>query len=180
MVFRKPNTVEVGMDLKVFTISGTWEPNDAERRAAWELYVELITRITVVPLPADQGLMREALDSMYSLFGTTRDILRRHGPELATAKPEGQYNFAYLALAILNLVLRPTLERWHPELEAWESERPEGTSRLEHERNWPQFDEFRADLETTRSYLSRWAALLAKVNKVPDLSAAIPMIGRRP
>ena len=41
---RAPKTVEVGLDLKNFKISGTWEPNDAERKAAWELYVELITR----------------------------------------------------------------------------------------------------------------------------------------
>ena len=164
------------MDLKVLSITGTWEPNDAERQAAWELYVELITRITVVPLPADHGLAREALNSMYSLFATTREILRRHGPDLAAPKPTGQYNFAYLAVAILNLVLRPTLERWHPELEAWENDRPEGTSRWQHERNWPRYREFRAELETTRSYLSRWAALLAKVNEIPDLSDAIPAV----
>jgi hypothetical protein len=41
---RAPKSVDVGLDLKIFKISGTWEPNDTERRAAWKLYVELITR----------------------------------------------------------------------------------------------------------------------------------------
>jgi hypothetical protein len=31
-------------------LSGVWEPDQAERNAAWELYVELVTRIAVVPL----------------------------------------------------------------------------------------------------------------------------------
>ncbi|MGZ4618701.1 MAG: hypothetical protein ACXV3F_08230 [Frankiaceae bacterium] len=38
----------MGLNLHFLTISGTWEPNDAERAAAWELYVELVTRISVV------------------------------------------------------------------------------------------------------------------------------------
>lgn len=42
-------------------ISGTWEPDEAERRAAWELCVELITRVAVVKLGTAEGLLREAL-----------------------------------------------------------------------------------------------------------------------
>lgn len=46
---RAPKSVGVKLNLRVVEISGTWEPNDAERRAAWELYVELVTRVSVVP-----------------------------------------------------------------------------------------------------------------------------------
>ncbi len=31
---RAPKSVEVKLNLRVLEISGTWEPNDAERRAA--------------------------------------------------------------------------------------------------------------------------------------------------
>ncbi|MGV9246719.1 hypothetical protein [Streptomyces sp. NPDC003710] len=34
---RAPKSVDVKLNLRVLEISGTWEPNDAERRAAWEL-----------------------------------------------------------------------------------------------------------------------------------------------
>ena len=98
---RAPKTVEVKLNLKIFEISGTWEPNDAERRAVWELYTELITRIAVVLLGPPEGLLREALDSLYSLFTSTRDILLRYGPEIAEPKPDGQYNFGYLSVAYL-------------------------------------------------------------------------------
>jgi hypothetical protein len=49
--------------------SAEWEADPTERRAAWSLYVELVTRIAVQPLEIDEGLLREALTSLYSLFG---------------------------------------------------------------------------------------------------------------
>jgi len=171
---RAPKSVEVGLDLRFFKISGTWEPNDAERLAAWELYVELITRVAVVPLPAGEGLLREALTSLYTLFAATRDILRRHGPDVAEPKPDGQYNFGYLSVAMLNAAIRPVLARWHPLLDDWENTRPPERSRVEHERQWPQADQLRADLDRTRATLASYASLLATACGVPDLSAAIP------
>jgi len=87
------------------------EPNDTERRAAWELYVELLTRISVVPLAQREGLLREALMSLYSLFDTTRQILRTHGPDIAEPKRDGEYSLGFLAVAMLNFTLRPLLAR---------------------------------------------------------------------
>jgi hypothetical protein len=173
-ILRAPKTVQVGLDLKIFSISGTWEPNDAERQAAWELYIELITRIAVVPLPAGQGLLSEALSSLYSLFATTRDILRRHGPSIAEPKRDAQPNFGYLAVAMLNIAIRPLLARWHPILDDWESSRPPGRSRAEHEQEWPQGPELRAELDTVQSVLTSYAHLLATACGVPDLSPAVP------
>jgi hypothetical protein len=169
-----PKSVEVALNLPFLQVSGTWEPNDVERQAAWELYVELITRVAVVRLGPDEGLLEEALDSLYSLFSSTRDILRRHGPGVAEPKGSGQYNFGYLAVALLNAVLRPVLARWHPLLEVWELSRPSDRSRLEHERSWPRAGELREDLERTRVSLFEYASLLASACGVPDLSAAIP------
>lgn len=36
-------------------IDQSWEPDDDERRAAWEFYVELCTRIATVPPEAGTG-----------------------------------------------------------------------------------------------------------------------------
>jgi len=49
-------------------LKGVWVADRAQIEAAWEMYVELVTRITVAPLAANEGLLREALTSMYSLF----------------------------------------------------------------------------------------------------------------
>jgi hypothetical protein len=177
---RAPKSVEVSLDLRLFKISGTWEPNDAERLAAWELYVELMTRVAVVPLPTGEGLLREALTSLYSLFAITRDILRRNGPVVAEPKPDGQYNFGYLAVVILNGAIRPFLAHWHPLLEEWEATRPPGRSQAEHERAWPQAAQLRAELDATRASLTQYAALLATACGVPDLTATMPKQGTAP
>ncbi|MFG3048992.1 hypothetical protein ACGFZR_29215 [Streptomyces sp. NPDC048241] len=166
--------MEVRLKLPLLEIAGNWEPNDAERRAAWELYVELITRVSVVPLRADEGLLREALTSLYSLFGTTREILRRHGPEIAEPKRNGQYNFGFLAVAMLNYGMRPLLATWHPILEDWESRRPADRSRRDHERAWDQAPQLRAALDETRLVLTAYAGLLATACGVPNLLGAYP------
>lgn len=171
---RGPKSVDVKLNLHVLEISGTWEPNDTERRAAWELYVELVTRVSVVPLRADEGLCREALTSLYSLFTTTRDVLRRYGPEVAEPKRSGQYNLGYLAVAMLNYGLRPLLASWHPLLEDWENQRPTDRSRRDHEQAWTRIGELRADLTNTRQILTGYASLLATACGVPNLLGAVP------
>lgn len=78
---------------------------DVNRRAAWELYVEMLTRIVTQPLPTQHGDDKTALDSIYSLFPTTRGILRRCGPETA--------DFTKIAVPVLNQVVRPFTAKWH-------------------------------------------------------------------
>jgi hypothetical protein len=102
--------VSLGLPFGLGSISGTWGPDDAERRAAWEMYVELVTRISVEPLGPEEGLLREVLGSLYSLFGSTRDILRRYGPEVAIPKRGHELSFGSIAVTVLNRALRPC---WH-------------------------------------------------------------------
>ena len=103
-----------------FGIGGAeWEADPAERRAAWSLYVELVTRISVQPLGHKEGLLREALSSLHSIFGSTRQILREAGPDVG-----GSYeSVGGIAIAVLNRGLRPFLAKWHPSLQAWEVQR---------------------------------------------------------
>ncbi len=57
------------------------------------MYVELVTRITVVELKPDEGLLREALNSLYSLFDTTRQILENTDPRSRSPKGTATRNF---------------------------------------------------------------------------------------
>jgi hypothetical protein len=174
MARRVPKKVGVRVNLGIAELSGEWEPNDVERAAAWELYVELITRISVVPISDDDVLLREALTSLYSIFNTTREVLRKYGPDIAEPKPSGQFNFGYLAVTILNTGIRPLLARWHPALKRWEEQCPPGTSPAAHEHAWPRVDELRADLDKTRQALTDYAAALAIACGVPNLLDTIP------
>lgn len=150
-------------------IEGTWEPDESERKAAWELYVELITRISVAELGPAEGLLRETLSSLYTLFQTTRDILRKYGPSIAQPKGGGKYSFGYLAVAVLNGVLRPVLSTWHPLLSDYESRRNQAISVVEHERQWERSEELRKALNDVRGILVEYANLLAQVAEVPSL-----------
>jgi hypothetical protein len=171
---RGPKSLDVRLKMPLLEISGTWEPNDAERRAAWELYVELVTRASIVPLQSDEGLLREALNDLNSLFGNTREVLRRHGPEVAEPRRNGQYNFGYLAVAVLNYGVGPLLARWHPTLEDWENRRPADRSRRDHEQDWLAAEELRGELQGARQILTAYVDLLATACGVPNLLEDAP------
>ena len=162
-----PRLVNVKLDLKlpgIGGIQGTWEPDESEVRAAWELYVEMVTRTPLGDLSTQEGSTREALNSIYSLFDTTRVILRSYGPSVA--KPGGGrgLSFGYLAVSMLNLVLRPLLTKWHPRLQGWERmnlDTPES--------EWPDRSKFLENLDLVRERLEQYSGLFAEVAGVPEL-----------
>jgi hypothetical protein len=127
-----------------------------EQIAAWELYVELQTRISTQELGAEEGSLREALTSLHAIFGITRQILKSAGPGVAGREE----SLASYALAILNRVLRPVLAKWHPRLESWEAQRPAGMSVIDHERAWEEAAELRRDLAIVRQVLVGYAEAL--------------------
>ncbi|MEB3318974.1 MAG: hypothetical protein VKO39_12665 [Cyanobacteriota bacterium] len=93
------------LELSAGFLKANFEPKDPDRNAAWALYVELITRITSQPLGDDEGDEETALQSIYSLFPLTREVLKK----------EGRYgdSFAKLAIPILNQIVRPFTAKWH-------------------------------------------------------------------
>jgi hypothetical protein len=139
--------------------SAEWQADPTERRAAWSLYVELVTRIAVQPLEVDEGLLREALNSLYSLFGTTREILKEAGPDVGASRN----SVGGIAIAVLNMGLRPFLSKWHPRLQAWEAKRPPERSPREHEQQWAEGPELRNALADLRHDLELYALALAEI-----------------
>ena len=135
------------------------ESDETMRRAAWSLYVELTTRITTQTLETDQGLLREALNSLYSLFASTRQILREAGPDVGTSLE----SVGGIAIAVLNVGLRPFLTKWHPVLSAWEAQRPTDVGSKEHEKNWSEEPQLRNELRLFRENLKQYTQALAKV-----------------
>jgi hypothetical protein len=165
------------MGFEEFTVNlpgigtGKWVVNRDQRKAAWEMYVELVTRISTLPLADDEGLLREALSSLHVIFGETRRILRDYGPEIARPQKKNHYSFGAIAVDVLNHWLRPFLATWHPRLEDYERSRPAGVPLPTHERSWSHAKELRDDLRTLQFRLSAYADLLAQVCDVPALHA---------
>ena len=163
-----PSTVTIAVNLAVLSITGTWKATKAEQSAAWDMHVELVTRIGIQPLHPNEGLLREALTSLYSIFYITRDILHRDGPQLARAKGS-QLSFAHISVRVLNGTLRPFLAKWHPLLLDHEALRSSDMRPAEHERSWKLYAEALAELNELHVALHQYAELLAEAAGVPSL-----------
>ena len=128
-----------------------FKPSEPDREAAWDLYVEMLTRIVTQPLAMNEGDEQTALDSVYSLFPTTRAIAKEHG--------RGAIEFTKIAVVVLNQVVRPFTSTWHRRSLAADFE-------TEHGRR-----EFREELLDLQQVLVTYSAMLADMAGVEDLTA---------
>jgi hypothetical protein len=122
-----------------------------DKAAAWDLYVELLTRITTQPLAEHEGDEKTALNSLHSIFGLTREIIKKNGP--------GCIQFAKIAIVVLNQVIRPFTAKWHRLSLAGAFSDPD------------KCREFRQELEVLRGQLQDYSRLLAEIAGVEDLTA---------
>ena len=153
----------------VDSIVGIWDPTECERTAAWDMYVELITRIPVAYVRPGEGSLRIGLSSLYKLFDASREIMRQYGPSVARPRDEGQLSFGYLSIKVLDLVLRPFMMKWHPLLAEYESTRALSDSPREHERKWERYSDLDLAMKEVREALMQYARLLALASEVPEL-----------
>ncbi|MDG4810372.1 hypothetical protein O7634_26765 [Micromonospora sp. WMMD1120] len=131
------------------------------KQTAWRLFVEAVTRVSGQPLGTGTGLVREALTSLYQLFGITREVLSQAAPTIRTT---GRPTVEHLGIAMLNNELRPFLSRWHPRLRAWEQAHPD-----EPESSWPDDAQCRAELEAMQLRLLRYVEGLGELAQVPNV-----------
>lgn len=82
-----------------------WAPTKADRALAWDMYVELVTRIAVQKLKDDEGNDLAALSSIFGLFGLARESMREQGTECA--------NSGTLLTTYLNRKVRWFTAKWH-------------------------------------------------------------------
>jgi hypothetical protein len=146
--FEDVDLTKVKINLKFLEME--WEPREPDREAAWELYVELLTRVVTQPLPPEHGDEKAALDSAYSLFPTTREILRRKGRDCV--------GFTRVAVPVLNQVVRPFTARWHRLLLQGALEDADGRT------------VFRRELAELQADLRNYTRLLAEIAGVEDLT----------
>jgi len=153
----KATKLSVGLPFNLGELE--FEPDEVQQRAAWELYVELTTRVESQSRGENRSLVREALSSLYSIFGVTREILREAGPSVA----QGPNSFGAVAIEVLNKGLRPFLAKWHVLLLAHEQKRPPNISAFDHEALWEQSSEFHQELAQIQEQMMIYATTLAEI-----------------
>lgn len=147
-LFRRWGLKSIKLNVKFAELE--FEATDDDMTAAWDMYVELITRIATQELDGDCGDEKAALSSMHDLFPITREILKAKG-RLAP-------NFTKIAVVVLNQILRPFLSKWHRRSLAGDFENSEACV------------EFRKELENIRIQLLCYSRMLAEIAKVEDLT----------
>ncbi|TNC81290.1 MAG: hypothetical protein C9356_09290 [Oleiphilus sp.] len=140
-----------GLTLNVGFLKMNWEPQPEEQQAAWELYVELITRVTTQELLDSHGDEQTALSSVHSLFPITRELLKSNGRKAMT--------FSKIAIVVLNQKIRPFTAKWH------------GKSVDNAFNDKEECKALRNDLKDIQKILQGYAGLLATVANVEDLDA---------
>ena len=140
----------VGLKVKTPILEMEWEPSDHDKDAAWDLYVELLTRITTQKLPDDRGTEGTALESVHMLFGLTRTTLKEHG-----RKAE---NFTRVAVIVLNQVIRPFTAKWHRRSEQGAFDEDAKCA------------EFRGELAELQDKLRAYTKLLSDLADVEDMT----------
>lgn len=138
------------LKIKTPFLETEWQVQEKDKDAAWELYVELLTRIATQPLPAEHGVEQTALESVYSLFGLTRATIKHHGRDCI--------NFSKIAVVVLNQIIRPFTAKWHKLSVAGAFNEPE------------KCEEFRRELEALQVDLRRYTKMLADMAGVEDLT----------
>lgn len=127
-----------------------WNPKDEDKDAAWELYIELLTRITTQPLAKEHGDEATALESVHKIFGLTRDVIKKRGRLCI--------EFTKIAIVILNQKIRPFTAKWHKLMIEKAFEDPD------------KCIEFRKELEMLQEILSLYTKMLADMSGVEDLT----------
>ncbi len=139
-----------GLRINAGVLNMEWKPKDVDRDAAWELYVELLTRITTQHLQPEHGDEETALKSIHALFDLTRQTL----------KAEGRHcnEFAKIAIVVLNQVVRPFTAKWHKESLAGAFDDP------------ARCQKFRDELSDLQQELRKYTKMLADMAGVEDLT----------
>lgn len=127
-----------------------WNPSEPDKVAAWQLYVELLTRITTQALTVSDGDEKTALDSVYSLFPTTRSIIKDNG--------RGCIEFTKIAVVVLNQKIRPFTAKWHRKSLSGGFDDP------------ATCEQFRSELKELQVMLRKYTAMLSDMAGVEDLT----------
>lgn len=139
-----------GLKIKTPILEMDWCPDNADKDAAWDLYVELLTRVTTQPLANNYGVEKAALNSVFSLFQVTRDTLKKHG--------RASIEFTRISVIMLNQIIRPFTAKWHLKISENNS--------LPNELRF----EFREDLRILQIKLVAYTQLLSELAEVEDLT----------
>jgi hypothetical protein len=166
-------SVSVGLPFNIG--SRTYDTTPWDRVVAWKLYVQLATRKAALPFDESFDLISDVYDSLFSLFGITRELLLGLPPH----EFEREGGVAPLLLRVINDGLRPHLTRWQADFRVWwdvalAATDNRGKSPQEVQRTYPHYSELVIDLKRTNTELSKLADELLTIARAPKQKPTRP------
>lgn len=133
--------------IKTSFLDMEWQPQTADQDAAWELYIELLTRVTTQDLADDCGDEEQALASIYKIFDLTREIIKKYKRDCM--------EFTKISVVILNQILRPFTSKWH--------------KISKNGINEEQREQFREELKELQKFLRIYTQMLGEMAGVEEI-----------
>lgn len=161
----------VGLNLGIVKLSG--DLTDEDRQAAWELYTEISTRVSVSGKRGghrhdnfEGEIYAEGLSSLHTFFQEARKIMRSF--------PVGriEQNNNHLGIVVNNIllkVLRPFLEKWQANYRHWwEHQSNPNIPPFERQSQYPALYDFLKDWSEVRKIMKQLETELIKAYKLVD------------
>ncbi len=154
-------------EIEIETLGQKWKlaNSGTQKRVAWSLFVEIVTRIATQSMSDEDGDNGIALKSLYELFQYTRKSITEIKPtSMLPSRKKSLDTVETYALTMLNQDLRPFLSKWHPIWDAWRRANPD-TACL----SWDQHTAFRNELKVLQTQIRARAKGLGKIAGVSEI-----------
>jgi hypothetical protein len=166
----KCNTVNVTLPSG---ISFEFKAQEEDRKIAWEIFVQIRTRIAAVEFKKGEDSFKDVNVSLFALFTLIREKIL--GLSLKTVTKDKDGNLVELYFSILNHGIRPYLTKWHiPVSHFHERQKDSGKSEIEIDKEFlisnPEIIE---DIQTLNFKMKRFAEVLHKIAKGDDIEEKI-------
>ncbi|MEM6991112.1 MAG: hypothetical protein AAF721_11460 [Myxococcota bacterium] len=173
-VFRKG---ELGVQLSITPLTG--ECAGADRQHAWELYVEIATRVAVRGnLEGDREsfaheVLASSMASLREFFERTRALVARY--PVGEIGPNAGEHLGFVTARMLGTVYGPFLAKWATHLLHWWNEDSDrGRPPVQRQDEYPQLSALLADWTDVRRFSREVTAELATAYGFTDLPGAMP------
>jgi hypothetical protein len=169
------------INLGIVSVGG--ELSEDDRQCAWELYCELVSRVALVGKEDQRGKLvftgevySESLDSVYAFVREARALMRRY-PVGRVPAGHGQNHLGAFIAALLEVVVRPFLEKWQATYRHWWARAcadiPE-QSPFDRQAEFPLLEPMLEDWRDLRRFCRAAARELTQAFALPDVMALEP------
>lgn len=126
-----------------------WAPKKEDKKAAWELYIELLTRLSKNIKDLNSGEEKkevEIINAINSLFPIIRQVIKDNG--------SGCTEFTKISILVMNQIIRPFSAKW--------------SNKLILEINYDKvlIDQFYNELSVLLSHLNLFLLMLADMSEL--------------